>query len=236
MNNKIEWAELLGMLLSDGSVYSSKSSGTYRVGVVNNSEIWHEKFKQLSCILFDVTKFSYDKSIARVPITYFCSKSIALKIQSLINSARTSSFERCNGKCCFRCLPFRSNEKFYTTIKFPNFLSKDSETQSAFLRALYSGDGSVLLGFRKDKKKVKIARKVSLHCCHPLLAKQVKSLLEDLGFSQISITDESVDIFQKSEIKRFSKLINFWPIEVTGYWSKWNLTKPEVLQLLVWRC
>ncbi len=232
--NRIKFAELLGILLSDGWVYYKFSSRTYKIGVTNKSDFMHSKFKELCRDLFGVEKFVDDKSQGGIRATFFRSKIAAMQILKEVNSVKTENYRGCNGKCCYKCDPVIINGVSYTKIKLPKFLYNDKKAASAFLRALYSGDGSVLLGSRKGKLKPKIAREVALHCCHPPLLKQLAKLHKSLGFKTFSVTSERISIFRKSEIPRFAKTIGFWPIEVTGFWE--GKTKPEVLQMLVETC
>jgi len=228
---RIKFAELLGILLSDGWVYYKFSSRTYKIGVTNKSDFMHSKFKRLCHDLFDVENFVNDKSQGGIRATFFRSKSAAMQILSIVNSVKTENYRGCNGKCCYKCDPVTINGVSYTRIKLPQFLCRDKKAASAFLRALYSGDGSVLLGWRKGKLKPKIAREIALHCCHPILLKQLSNLHKFLGFKTFSVTKERISIFRKSEILKFSKAVGFWPIEVTGFWK--GKTKPEVLKMLV---
>lgn len=233
-SNKIKFAELLGILLSDGWVYYKSSSRTYKIGVTNKSDFMHNKFKELCRDLFGVERFVDDKSQGGIRATFFRSKVAAMEILREVNSVKTENFRGCNGRCCFKCNPVTIKGKSYTKIKLPKFLFENKKAACAFLRALYSGDGSVLLGQRKGKTKPKIAREVALHCCHPILLEQLAKLMRSLDFRTFSVTDERISIFRKSEIKKFAKTVGFWPVEVTGFWE--GKTKPQVLQMLVETC
>jgi len=224
--NKIKLAELIGILFSDGWICYKTSSRAYRIGVTNKSDFIHRKFKNLSKILFNVKKFSKGESQGHIPTTFFYSKDVFMFLLSLMNSARTQRCLGCNKRGCYRCKPVLIFGIKYPTVIIPKFIMTNKNNSIHFLRAMYSCDGSVLFA---DKR-----REIALHCCHYKLSEQVAKILCNLGFQKFSVTNERVSIFRKIEIKRFDKLIGFWPIKVRGRWE--GKTKSKVLKLLVKTC
>lgn len=193
-------ANLLGLLLSDGSVYYDKSKKTYCIQFTNKSSRLRELFKGLMKDCFGVNKFYEIPCKNAVSLRVF-SKRIAENLFRYSPSFRTlpcKSFPRCNMFSCSYCKPLNHNGIDYPPSQVHDSILSDSEFARAFLRGYVSGDGGVYINKKHSIYTVEIA------CYHPSLKNQVMDCISFLGI-QARLKPKAVLV---SGIKNFDKFMD----------------------------
>lgn len=176
MNENI--ANLLGLLLSDGSVYYDKSKRTYCIQFTNKSQSLRELFKSRMRECFHVTRFYETICKNAVSIRVF-SKSVAellFKYSPTFRTLPCMSFPACNGFSCFpRCRPLLSAGKQYPPCRIHPSVLSNTLFARAFIRGFVSGDGNVYVN-RKDGIYI-----IEITCYHPFLRRQIIDCINFLG-------------------------------------------------------
>lgn len=171
-------ANLLGLLLSDGSVYYDKSKRTYCIQFTNKSPTLLKLFKELMKECFGVEKFYEIKCSNATSLRVF-SKKIADELFKYSPTFRTLPLQQFP-RAKKNSVPGGDKPLMYDSIeyppcKIPNEVFNDKRYVSAFLRGFTSGDGSVYTNKRYGIYRFEIT------CYHPFLREQILkglSLLE----------------------------------------------------------
>ena len=176
MNEEI--ANLLGLLLSDGSIYFDKSKKTYCIQFTNKSRKLRNLFKNLMEDCFGVTKFYEIRCKNAVSIRVF-SKAIAKMLFQYSPTFRTlpcKSFPICNKRSCFSdCKPLYKDGIEYPPCEINKSVFANSVFKRSFIRGFVSGDGGVYINKKHGIYTVEIV------CYHPFLKKQIVECIESLG-------------------------------------------------------
>jgi len=147
-------AEIIGMLLSDGSVYFDKSKRTYCIQFTNSVPRMLARFISLFQAEFGERKYHMNRCRNAQSVRFF-SKEIAEALFAFSPSYRTMRLA-CGD---------------YPPCRIPGEITKDRKLAAHFLRAFASCDGCVYGNSSHRSGVVEIA------CHHPLLRKQLSSLL-----------------------------------------------------------
>ncbi len=194
-------ANLLGLLLSDGSVYYDKSKKTYCIQFTNKSSRLRNLFKDLMRNCFDVKKFYEIPCKNAVSLRVF-SKRIAEILFRYSPSFRTlpcKSFPACNGfSCLSECRPLQSGDIDYPPSRIHESVFSESIFTRAFLRGFVSGDGGIYINKEHGIYTIEIA------CYHPYLKKQIIACISSLGI-QARQKPKAVLV---SGIKHFDKFMD----------------------------
>jgi DNA-binding transcriptional regulator WhiA len=199
MNEK--YAHLLGLLLSDGSVYYDKSKKTYCIQFTNKSERLRNLFKDLMRECFNVKSF-YEISCKNAISIRVFSKRIAEILFRYSPTFRTlpcKSFPACNGfSCFFECKPIHYDGIEYPPSEIHESIISNPNHIKPFMRGFVSGDGGIYINKRHGIYTVEIA------CYHPFLKNQVIRCLESIGI-QTRSKQKAVIV---SGIKPFTKFMD----------------------------
>ena len=193
-------ANLLGLLLSDGSVYYDKSKKTYCIQFTNKSSRLRVLFKDLMKRCFGTNKF-YEIPCKNAVSLRVHSMKIAKKLFIYSPTFRTlpcKSSPRCNQFSCSFCKPQKNNGIEYPPSQIHESILSNSEFTRAFLRGFVSGDGGLYINKKHSIYTVEIA------CYHPFLKKQVIEGIESLGI-QARLKPNAVLV---SGIKPFTKFMD----------------------------
>lgn len=233
--DKLQMSELLGILLTDGSIWFKNSSNCFCIGLTNKSGILHQRFRELMNSLFGVTNFNWDKSGFGIPTQICRSKEAVLQIFSLINTCRTKSVSPdIPLKSCNEWNPVNVDGLWFLPISIPNFIKEDKECLVRFLRLAFDCDGFVNLSVRREKNgRFHLSRQVGIASHNPFMKEHFRNLLISLGFSNPRITEEGVIVSNKLDLMKFDKIVRFSDgVEVSrGFWK--GFTKNFILSLLV---
>lgn len=167
-------AKLLGLLLSDGSIYYDKSKRTYCIQFTNKSPKLRTLFKTLMKDCFGVDRF-YEISCTKAVSVRVFSKKIAKALFQYSPTFRTlpcKSFPVCNGFSCFsKCKPFMRNDVEYPPCHIHKSVFSDYSLTRAFISGFVSGDGGTYINRKHSIYTVEIA------CYHPFLKEQILECL-----------------------------------------------------------
>ena len=222
-------ATLIGLLLSDGSVYFDKSKRTFCVQLTSKSESLRECFKTLMKSCFGAKSFYEPDCKNGVSVRVF-SKRIASRLFEMSPTFRKlpcNSKPRCNIHSCIKCSPVSDkNGVEWPPCIIPEDILRNTSLASAFVRGYASGDGSVYWNERHAVRQIEIA------CFHPTLKRQIASCIALLGI-RCRTLDKGVVISSKSELLKFSSMVGFLPEStVCDSRSRWlGAPKNSVLRL-----
>lgn len=222
-------ATLIGLLLSDGSVYFDKSKRIFCIQFTNKVSKLREVFKSLMKDCFGVEKFSENRCKNGISIRVF-SNNIAnylFKLSPTFRKLPCKSFPKCNFHSCVICSPIiDENNVEWPPCIIPEEILSDKSLVAPFLRGYSSGDGSVNINRKHSVYQVEIA------CFHPTLRNQILLCLNLLGISGWT-KYKGVFISSKSELLKFFEIVGFLPESIVcDCRSKWIGTpKNSVLRL-----
>ncbi len=197
-------AQLIALLLSDGSVYFDKSKRTYCIQFTNKVKGMRHVFKKLMEKSYKVNKFQKNKCRSAISVRVFSAK-IARQLLLESNSFRTlscSSYPKCNGKSCLRCIKQKHGILFYPSCSIPREILENKLFLRSFLRAYCSADGCVYRNSSHPNGVVEIS------CYHPNLKKGLKNAFRLCGVES-RITRKGIIISKKASIRRFANGIGF---------------------------
>ncbi len=180
-------AEIVGIVLGDGSIYANQTKGVYQVrvtGNINNEQKYISEYvKPLFESLFGVFgKIILKPEYGAVYLT-FSSKELVL------------FFDRIG---------------VYTSIKkkasgIPSWIKKEEEFSVACIRGLVDTDGSV---YRLSKKDPHLKR-ISFKNTNKTLLEDFRMCLIKLDFHPSKVIFNNVFLTRKNDIKRFADKIGF---------------------------
>lgn len=197
---------LLGLLISDGSVYFDRSKRTYCVQFTNKNEILLDLFKELMTECFGDVRFHKVKCKNAFSIRTF-SLRIAEILHSYSPSFRTKACDNFPKSTeCRWHEHFIWKSKKFPACRVPEKILGNKDFAASFLKGYASGDGSLY-----QSKRYGIIR-VELTCYHPLLRKQISQCLELLEIPSRS-SDKAVFVSGRSCVKRFLDLVGFIPLK-----------------------
>lgn len=180
-------SSLIGLLLSDGSVYYDKSKRTYCIQFTSKFISMRNYFKSLSIDLFGVENFHENRCKNVVSLRFFSSK-IA---KFLFNFSPT-----------FRTLKF--NDGSYPPCKVPEEIKSSREFSAEFLRAFVSCDGSFYSNLKYSIRRLEIS------CYHPKLILDLVGCLNTLEI-KCRVSDNRLLITDKTNLEKFFSLVGFLP-------------------------
>jgi|GEM_PF-2904929 len=178
-------AEIIGMLLSDGSVYFDKSKRTYCIQFTNSVPAMLERFISSFQAEFGKRKY-YMNRCRNAQSARFFSKEVAAILFSHSPSYRT----------------MRLAGGGYPPCKIPDEIIRDKKLAAPFLRAYASCDGCVY-GNRSHPNGV-----VEIACHHPLLRNQLAALLS-LFSIRATVSRRRLAIQDKASVRLFADNIGF---------------------------
>jgi len=216
--NRENMGILVGLLLTDGCVYSSRF-----IVFHNKSEAMHELFRKQVTNIFGNVHFTERIENNGAKRTQVTSKSI---VKNLI--------EICNIKT-FRRKQFKNGK--FPQVKLPEFVKNLSASAlTKFLRVIFSADGSISVSVRwhRRNKNWEIRRRLELTCKHPILRKDFLELIKNTGFTPRT-SCENITLERKKDILKFAKDVRFVNKVVIGRDSKnWTgFEKNQILDLAV---
>lgn len=209
---------LVGMLLTDGCVASSKFLIFH-----NKSEVMHKLFQRQVTKIFGRVHFTERVEKNGTKRTQVTSRKIVKKLLTLckIETFRRKQFE--NGE--------------FPEVRLPSFIKKLSrDMRLKILQIIFSADGSVSVSVRwhKRNKNWEIRRRVELSCKHPQLRKDFLELIKSVGLSP-RISGNNITIEKKEDILKFAKEIRFIPgVKIGGDSKFWKgFEKNQILDLAI---
>ena len=208
-------ARLIGLLLTDGSLWCNKKSKLWSISFTSNSDELVAEFENLIFELFHlkVHKRLYKGSWE---VKGGISKKVAAELTSYSPTYRT--------------LAYSKEENKYPESKIPEFIFERLELAKEFLRYAFTGDGTVIFNIGKARYGFRFDRCVKLYCEHPNLRKQYYELLEKLGYKPTMLKD-AVLLRKPENIKKFEREIGFVEgvkISGNGLWK--GIPKSQLLK------
>ncbi len=219
--NKQDLANLIGLLLTDGSVRFG--SRTYRIIYAGKSEELHKIFRNLMKRLFGLKNFYERIDNKGVKITQYSSKETGEILVNLCNTLKTKSLQT---------YPIT-----YPKIKLDIFKELTRNELKEVFKLMFSADGGVVLGVKWHKRfnKWELTRRVILKCSHPGLRKFYRNLLKQKLDINTKEWDSSIAIDTKNDLYKFAKEIRFVNnLKVSDkslYWKGYE--KNKVLDVLL---
>ena len=144
MNEKL--ALLIGLLLSDGSVYYDKSKRSYCIQLTNKNLELLNLFKNLMKDCFGIVNISEHRCKNAESLRAFSTK-VAKELFCYSPSFRTQACEhkpKCADPNCLDEHKLIGNIR-YTSCKQPDEILKNKSLASAFLKGFVSGDGTLYI-------------------------------------------------------------------------------------------
>ena len=185
MNEKL--SSLIGLLLSDGSVYYDKSKRIYCIQFTNKFELMRNYFKFLMNQLFGFTNFKENKCKNAISIRAFSTK-IARFLFQFSPSYRT--------------LHYNTIPISYPSCKVPQEIKSSKSFASAFLKSYASCDGCIYFNPKYSIRYVEIA------CYHPQILNDLADCLKVLEIN-CKRTENSVIISGKDNLREFYFSVGF---------------------------
>jgi intein/homing endonuclease len=185
MNKQL--SSLIGLLLSDGSVYYDKSKRSYCIQLTSKFKSMRNYFKFLMKKLFKVSNFHENR----------CKNAISIRIFSTKIAKFLFQFSR-----SYRTLHFNINPVSYPLCKVPNEIKKSKIFSAAFLKSYASCDGCIYFNSKYSIRYVEIT------CYHPRLLKDITECLKILDIN-CRTTENSVIISGKENLIKFYKQVGF---------------------------
>lgn len=207
-------AKLIGLLLTDGSLWQIKKTNVWCISFTSNSDALIEEFEKLTFELFEI-KFK------RRPYRG------AIELKRTIN--RRFAEELISYTPTYRTLIKEGKE---TEAKVPEFITQNENLAKEFLKYAFTGDGTVALQIGKAKYGYRFDRNVRIFCEHSGLRKQYFELLTKLGYKPTLLKD-GVLLRKPENVKKFSKEIGFVEgvkISGEGLWK--GITKSTLLEFI----
>ena len=227
---------LVALCMSDGGI--GRTAGTRYIHFTNKSNTLLSLFEK------EIRKFS-DAKIHKqqkergITLRVFDKNLVSemLKISPSFRTKACDNFPRCICEChkskskCKECIYIEGKKWPLARIKKSFF--KNKKQICSFLKIYASCDGYPSLFPRRDSWS-KVERIVAIVSYHPLLKKQISSLLDKLGIEH-KIKKDGLFMRSRSSIKKFKDQISFIPgVKMTGnskYWQ--HLTKNQVLRIIL---
>ena len=198
-------ALLIGLLLSDGSVYFDKSKKTYCIQLTNKDPELLTLFKELMRECFGFTNFSINRCKNAISLRVFSVK-VARELFSYSPSYRTKA---CKTKpvcadplCDTQHTPIDGVR--YPSCKIPEVVLDDKKLLAAFLKGFASSDGTLYCN-----SKYSVAY-VAITSHHPSLRNEIMHAINLLGLSATRNRHE-VRISGIENTKKFLEIVGFIP-------------------------
>ena len=216
----VDLGVLVGLLLTDGCV--SFSSRSWKITFSGKSKELLELFKQKMKSLFGIQKFSEWTDEFGVKSLQVRQKQVASQLLSLVPTFRTKPFK----------------DGTFPLVKLPEFFhTLPISDLSKVMQAMFSADGSIVLGvkWRKDKKTWVFTRRVCLTSVTPSLKEQVTQILEEKFGMKPQIWKHDVVLERKSDIMKFKQLIGFVEgVQISKKSKVWEgFDKTQILDLAI---
>jgi len=222
-----ELAELIGILLSDGTVdFHKLPSGEIRERIRLSAvdESFAKRFQELCTIVFGKTpKIKTRKRKAKHSIIFEIGLTIPKGKEAILN------------KWGFFTIRIEKEKVCVIKSKIPEeIVDGNEEVKRSFLKAFATAEGSVHLIIDRERKWWVINRYVQIRCCHPLICKQLMVMLESLGIHP-HLADNRIKIKGRENLERFQKLIGFLDgCRVTKKSNEWQgVEKNKLLDLCI---
>jgi len=186
-----ELAELVGIILGDGNIFSYKKGkkiGVYSLriaGACKEDKEYHLNYiKPLCARLFDI----------KVAIQEFPHKNE--RFVSLYSKELVKYLEQ---------IGLKSGNKLKNKITLPRWIFDSKDLLNACIRGLIDTDGSV---FRMSKKDPHLIR-INFTSYNPCLLEDVRLALIQLGFHPSKISFNKINLSRKEDIVRYLNQIGF---------------------------
>ena len=180
-----ELSELIGFLLSDGSVYYDKSKRTHCIQYTNKIKDLRERFKKTFEKCFGRKIFHENKCKNAISVRTFSTR-IAKILFELLPTYRTKQFL----------------DNTYPKCKVPNFILLNKKFISSFLRAYASSDGCFYSNNSHPRGVIEIA------CVHPILRTQISECLDIINIGNRN-ENRRIVISKKRDVERFFNEVGF---------------------------
>ncbi|MBI2578330.1 MAG: LAGLIDADG family homing endonuclease [Candidatus Aenigmarchaeota archaeon] len=208
-------AQLIGLLITDGSLWCNKKSGLWSISFTSNSNELVAEFERL---IFEIFHLKLRKRIYKG----------SWEVKSGIS--RKAAAELISYSPSYRTLAYNKAENKYPGTIIPEFILSNSELGKQFLRYAFTGDGTVIFNIGKARYGFRFDRCVKLYSEHPNLRKQYFGLLEKLGYKPTMLKD-AVLLRKPENIKKFEREIGFVEgvkISGNGLWK--GIPKSQLLK------
>ncbi len=197
-NREILLSRLIGLLLTDGSLYQNKKIKGWRISFISSSEELVFEFERLAFDLFNI-KFKKSFYKGAFEVKHSIKKEF---VEELVRYSPT-----------YRTL---SKEGKETEARIPEFIWHQPVLSREFLKYAFTGDGTIILNIGKAKYGFRFDRCVKLYCKHTSLRKQYFELLKKLNFEPVMLKD-SVLLRKQENMTKFSQEIGFVEgVEISG--------------------
>ena len=211
-NREVLLARIIGLLLTDGSLWQIKKTNVWCVSFTSNSNELIEEFEKLSLELFEI-KFKRRPYRGAIELKRSINRRFAEELISYTPTYRTLIKE---GK--------------ETEAKIPEFIKNNQELAKEFLKYAFTGDGTIALQIGKANYGYRFDRNIRIFCEHSSLRKQYFELLSGLGYKPTMLKD-GVLLRKPENVKKFSNEIGFVEgvkISGKGLWK--GITKSDLLR------
>jgi len=185
MNKKL--SSLIGLLLSDGSVYYDKSKRTHCIQLTSKFESMRNYFKLLMNQLFGTINFKEN----------YCKNAVSIRVFSTKIAKFLFQFSP-----SYRTLHYDTIPISYPPSKVPEIIKKSKLFSATFLRSYASCDGCI---YFNPKHSI---RYVVISCYHPILLKDLSDCFKILEIN-FRLTENSVIVSGKDNLNRFYNLVGF---------------------------
>ena len=183
MNEKL--AALIGMLLSDGSVYFDKSKRTYCIQLTSKPASMRRVFESLMRDCFGIKNFHENDCKNAISSRAF-SKSVAQQLFAYTPTYRTQKFP----------------DGSFPPARIPKEILASEKLIRAFLRTYASCDGCAYRNSSHPNGVVEIA------CTHPTIRSQLAECLGKLGI-HCRTRYKGVEIYRSESVRKFRDVIGF---------------------------
>ena len=180
-------SSLIGLLLSDGSVYYDKSKRTYCIQFTNKIESMRNYFRFLMNQIFEVCNFKEN----------YCKNAVSVRVFSVKIAKFLFQFSP-----SYRKLQYNTYPISYPDCKIPECIKRSKKLSATFLRSYASCDGSI---YFNPKHSI---RYVELTCYHPRLLNGLVDCFKTLEI-KCKPTENSVVVSCKTELAKFYNIVGF---------------------------
>lgn len=198
-------ALLIGLILSDGSIYYDKSKKSYCIQFTNKNTELLNLFRNLMRECFGIVNISEHKCKNAKSLRAFSTK-YAKDLFSYSPSFRTQACEHkpicADPKCLSEHTPI--NGIRYPSCKVPDEILEEKQLAAAFLKGFASGDGTLYINRNHSIFYVAIT------CYHPSLRNQIAKCINSLEIPT-RFNKEKILVSGFRNCKKFLNTVGFIP-------------------------
>ena len=180
-------SSLIGLLLSDGSVYYDKSKRTYCIQFTNKFELMRTRFKVLMNQLFGITNFKEN----------YCKGAISVRIFSTKVAEFLFHFSK-----SYRTLHYNTVPISFPPCKVSEEIKSSKILAAAFLKSYASCDGCIYFNPKYSIRYVEIS------CYHPQLRKDLADCFKILEI-KCRVTENSIIVSSREDLNKFYNFVGF---------------------------